>query len=180
MIHNFDVNDPEISQNSIKVIVSSAIGGTNKKMHPPAPRGTICSEVSTMARILVIDDHYAMRQTIREVLEDQGHEILEAPDGEAGLQMQRRQRVDLVITDIFMPQREGMSTIRELCREFPELPVIAMSGGSRDLNAPESFIELARRFGARATLAKPFQIAELLSVVACTLGGEANDPIPAG
>lgn len=118
-----------------------------------------------MAIILVIDDHYAMRQTIREILEDAGHEVLEAPDGLSGIQQQRRRAVDLVITDIFMPQKEGMSTIRELSAEFPPLPIIAMSGGNRDLSAPESFIDLARRFGARGTLSKPFTVSELLAAV---------------
>jgi DNA-binding response OmpR family regulator len=131
-----------------------------------------------MARIIVIEDHYAMRQTIREILEDQGHEILEAPDGESGIQLQRRSRADLVITDIFMPHKEGMSTIRELCLEFPELPVVAMSGGSRDLTNPEGFIELARRFGARATLSKPFQIADLLAVVTYALSEGNKKPGP--
>lgn len=131
-----------------------------------------------MARIIVIDDHYAMRQTIREVLEDQGHEVLEAPDGEAGIHLQRRSRADLVITDIFMPHKEGMSTIRELSSEFPELPVVAMSGGSRDLTAPEGFIDLARRFGATATLTKPFKIADLLAVVALALADESKNPAP--
>lgn len=131
-----------------------------------------------MARIIVIDDHYAMRQTIREILEDQGHEVFEAPDGDSGIQLQRRCRVDLVITDIFMPQKEGMSTIRELSAEFPELPVIAMSGGTRDLTAPEGFIDLARRFGACATLTKPFQIADLLGVVTLALSREQENPVP--
>ncbi len=131
-----------------------------------------------MARVIVIDDHYAMRQTIREILEDQGHEVLDAPDGEAGIQLQRRNRADLVITDIFMPHKEGMSTIRELCLEFPELPVVAMSGGSRDLTNPEGFIELARRFGARGTLSKPFQIADLLAVVSMALAGDNKNPTP--
>lgn len=131
-----------------------------------------------MARIIVIDDHYAMRQTIREILEDQGHEVLDAPEGESGIELQRRSLADLVITDIFMPHKEGMSTIRELCAEFPKLPVVAMSGGSRDLTAPEGFIDLARRFGARATLTKPFQIADLLAVVALALSGETKNPAP--
>lgn len=131
-----------------------------------------------MARIIVIDDHYAMRQTIREILEDQGHEVLDAPEGESGIELQRRSLADLVITDIFMPHKEGMSTIRELCAEFPDLPVVAMSGGSRDLTAPEGFIDLARRFGARATLTKPFQIADLLAVVALALSGETKKPAP--
>lgn len=131
-----------------------------------------------MARVIVIDDHYAMRQTIREVLEDQGHEVFDAPDGEAGIQMQRRNPADLVITDIFMPHKEGMSTIRELCQEFPELPVVAMSGGNRDLSTPEGFIELARRFGACGTLTKPFHIADLLAAVTMALSRENRNPAP--
>lgn len=118
-----------------------------------------------MARILIIDDHYPMRQTIREILEDAGHEVLEAANGLSGIQIQRSQRADLVITDIFMPEKEGMSTIRDLCAEFPEIRTIAMSGGKEDLTAPEGFIELARRFGARGTIAKPFKVDDFLAVV---------------
>ena len=118
-----------------------------------------------MATVLIIDDHQAMRKTIREILEDAGHEVFEAPDGHSGIEMQRRQKADVVLTDIFMPRKEGMATIRELCAEFPGIRVIAMSGGNDDLVAPESFIELARRFGARSTLTKPFKIDELLTVL---------------
>jgi len=118
-----------------------------------------------MARILVIDDHYALRQTIREILEDEGHEVYDAPDGQSGIEAQRRSQVDLIITDIFMPQKEGMSTIRELNAEFPDLPILAMSGGHEDLTSPEGFIELARRFGARGTMTKPFKVSELLGEV---------------
>jgi len=118
-----------------------------------------------MARILVIDDHYPMRQTIREILEDNGHDVLEAANGFSGLQIQRTQHADLVITDIFMPEKEGMSTIREMCNEFPGIRTIAMSGGTGDLTAPESFIDLARRFGARATIVKPFEVDDFLAVV---------------
>lgn len=131
-----------------------------------------------MAKILVIDDHYAMRQTIRDILEGEGHDILEAPDGEAGIECQRRAHVDLVITDIFMPHKEGMSTIRELSAEFPDLPIIAMSGGSQDLSAPEGFIDLARRFGARGTLTKPFMVNDLLREVDAVLPAAKENPAP--
>lgn len=113
-----------------------------------------------------------MRQTIREILEEDGHEILEAPDGESGIDVQRRNHVDLVITDIFMPHKEGMSTIRELTAEFPGLSIVAMSGGHKDLSAPEGFIDLARRFGAIGTLTKPFRINDLRAVVAEALSNK--------
>tara|TARA_R110001592_G_scaffold299826_2_gene570882 strand:+ start:230 stop:607 length:378 start_codon:yes stop_codon:yes gene_type:complete len=125
-----------------------------------------------MARVLVIDDHYAMRKTIREVLEDAGHEVLEAPDGQSGIDMRGRYEVDLVITDIFMPEKEGMSTIRDMCARFPGSRIIAMSGGNDDLTAPEGFIQLAERFGACATITKPFKIDDFLAVVTQVLSGE--------
>ena len=118
-----------------------------------------------MASVLIIDDHYAMRQTIREILEDNGHSVFEAPDGQSGIEHYRRHKTDLVISDIFMPGKEGLSTIRDLCSEFPGVKTIAMSGGNDDLTAPENFIELARRFGAVATITKPFQVDQLLAVV---------------
>lgn len=83
-----------------------------------------------MARILIIDDNDDLRTVICGVLESAGHEVVQAADGVQGIELQRRSPVDLAITDILMPEKEGVETIRDLAREFPALRIIAMSGGA--------------------------------------------------
>ena len=115
-----------------------------------------------MARILVIDDDSAIRSVVRRGLERAGHEVTEAPDGDAGLKSFRTRNTDLVITDIIMPEREGVETIMALRKEFPALKIIAMSGGG---GGSADFLSIAKKLGARRTLAKPFGHRELLDAV---------------
>jgi CheY-like chemotaxis protein len=117
-------------------------------------------------RVLVIDDNADIRDMVRTVLVHAGYEVVAAADGAGGLQEQRSQPSDLVITDIFMPQQDGIETIGLLKKEFPETLIIAMSGGSK-LTRPGSvdYLETARKFGAVQVLRKPFDIDELLTVV---------------
>ena len=82
-----------------------------------------------MARIIVIDDLEAVRGPVRRALETGGHEVLEASDGEMGLQLLADHGADLVITDIFMPGQDGIVTVRRIRREFPTVKMIVMSGG---------------------------------------------------
>ncbi len=105
-------------------------------------------------RILVIDDESAVRRLIREKLSGRNCEILEAVNGVEGLAVCRRERLDLVITDLIMPDKEGIETIMELRREYPDLPVVAISGGGRSTH-PEAYLSLAERLGARQVFAKP-------------------------
>ena len=72
-----------------------------------------------MARIHVIDDDGQVRGAVRRILERAGHTVLDAADGEAGIRVQREQPTNLIITDIFMSERDGIETIRQLRREFP-------------------------------------------------------------
>lgn len=81
-----------------------------------------------MARILVIDDEPVLRITFRYILEEEGHEVLDAEDGVAGVDVCRACHPDLVITDLIMPRRQGTETVAILTEEFPAMPVIAMSG----------------------------------------------------
>lgn len=121
-----------------------------------------------MARILVIDDEDLARFTVANILESAGHEVVEASDGEEGLALQKEHPFDLVVTDIIMPKKEGVETIVELKRDFPDMKVIAISGGGRTRNL--DFLELAKQFGADKILAKPFTEEELLeNVNACLL-----------
>ena len=117
-----------------------------------------------MSRILVIDDNEALRQLVRNMLELARYEVLEAGDGGAGLDLFRSEAPDLVITDMIMPNQEGIETIRYLRQLSPDVPIIAISGGGH--MEADNVLDLARKFGARRVLCKPFRRKELLAAVA--------------
>lgn len=117
-----------------------------------------------MSRILVIDDDKYVRTSIRAVLEGVGHEVSDAGDADVGLGMQRSNPFELAIVDLVMPKKEGLETIRELKRDYPNLPIIAISGGGDIVR--KNYVQAAELFGAMATLEKPFDGDELLSTVA--------------
>lgn len=114
-------------------------------------------------RILVIDDEKLLRQTIRRMLESAGHEVIEAEDGRAGIAAFAKHELDAVVTDIIMPQKEGIETIREIRAANPTIRIVAISGGGRNQNM--EFLRLAGKLGATVTLAKPFRKEELLASV---------------
>ena len=114
-------------------------------------------------RILLIDDDIIVRQTIANVLTDAGYEVVSAPDGVTGMRAYRRSRPDLVITDIIMPDQEGIQTLMEIHKVDPTAKVIAISGGGRTSN--QRILDVARTMGASDTLAKPFDLEDLLRVV---------------
>ncbi len=116
-----------------------------------------------MGRILVIEDEAQMRKLLRQVLEDSGYEVEEAPDGLEGMRLYRENPSDLIITDMIMPKKEGMETILDLKLEFPDVKIIAISGGGRV--GPEPYLQIAEGFGAERVFTKPFDIKELLSAI---------------
>jgi DNA-binding response OmpR family regulator len=116
-----------------------------------------------MATILVIDDDEMLRRVIARRLRASGHEAVEAGDGKHGVQLAKRSRPDLVITDINMPDQEGMQTLTELREIDPALPIIVISG-EPDVGAYRP-LEDARLLGADVALAKPFELAALWSEV---------------
>ena len=116
-----------------------------------------------MVRILVVDDEELSRFTIREILESAGHEVSEAGNGNKAIAMQKSTPFDLVITDIIMPEKEGVETIIELKKDYPDLKIIGMSGGGRTRNM--DFLELAKQFGAERILSKPFVEEDLMECV---------------
>jgi CheY-like chemotaxis protein len=120
-----------------------------------------------MSTILVIDDHADLRTCCRQFLEAEGHRVREAADGAQGLRAHRQRPVDLVLCDNFMPRKEGLETVRQLRREFPDLRIVAMSGGGRMLG--KGFLSDALLFGAKAALEKPFGRDQLLEVVRAAL-----------
>ena len=116
-----------------------------------------------MARILIIDDEDQARNMLSLALERAGHEVVSARDGNEGLQLYHTTLVDLIITDILMPEKEGLETIIELRREFPNVKIIAMSGGGHKGNL--NFLQIAKRLGAQRTLQKPFHLKEVIQLV---------------
>lgn len=116
-----------------------------------------------MARILIIDDEDELRSMLRRMLEQAGHEVTEAVNGAEGIKLYERDRPDLIITDIIMPEKEGVETIIALRQADPNLPIIAISGGGR-LEATD-FLTMAKKLGARHTLSKPFRRDQLLEAV---------------
>ena len=116
-----------------------------------------------MARILIIDDNPDVLAAVHNVLTAEGHSVSDAPKSSAGIALHRALPFDLIITDIVMPEKEGISTIIDLRGEFPDLKIIAMSGGG-DFE-PYGYLDIAIRVGANRTLAKPFTREELLEAV---------------
>ncbi len=118
-----------------------------------------------MASILIVDDDAPIRALLRRILEEDGHQIREAANGEIGLLLYREAPADLVITDILMPERDGMEVTLALTQEFLEARVIAMTGAGGDQN----FLNVAKLFGAREVIQKPFSVQEIRRVVRYTL-----------
>ena len=118
-----------------------------------------------MASILIVDDDDLVRSFLRSILEQDGHQVREAPNGKAGLNSYRQSPADLVITDIFMPDHDGMDVTLELTRQFLDARVIAMTGATGDQN----FLSVAKLFGARDVLEKPFTVEEVRRMVQYTL-----------
>ena len=116
-----------------------------------------------MAKILVIDDDPAMRKMARRTLADPRHEVIEAADGKEGIEKFRAEAPEVVITDIVMPEKEGIQTIREMRAIRSDVVIIAMSGGGA--GPGELYLNIAKVFGADAVLAKPFRPAELVALV---------------
>ena len=116
-----------------------------------------------MARILIIDDESSVRKVLRHMLERDGHEVVEAPDGHMGLRLYREHPTDLIVTDILMPEKEGIETILELRKTSPGVRILAISGGGR--MSKYDLLETAEKFGVAKTLAKPFERQEFLAAV---------------
>ena len=121
-----------------------------------------------MARILLIDDDVQVLATLRKMLEREGYEVVEASDGEKGLKLFRQNPTDLIITDLIMPEKEGVETIMEFNREFPGAKIIAISGGGR--SNPKAYLEIVKDLGAQYAFSKPVGRKELVNAVRDLLG----------
>ena len=116
-----------------------------------------------MAKILIVDDENQIRLMLRQMFEREGHVIMEAADGKEAIKMNKSNPADLIITDIIMPEMEGIRTIMELKKAKPDAKIIAVSGGGK--NAPEQYLHFAKKLGADRTFTKPFNRDELVAAV---------------
>ena len=119
-----------------------------------------------MQTILVIDDNEYMRNMMCDLLHRSGYQTLSAADGVEGLKLYHANKPDLVITDIIMPEKEGLEVIMELARIQPKPKIIAVSGGG--IMSPATYLNLARGFGADRIVEKPFRPTEFLELVRLT------------
>ena len=116
-----------------------------------------------MSKILVVDDDQSVLDVMSEMLRLEGHCVEIAENGQEAVDCVADRLFDLVITDLIMPEKEGLETIADIRRKYSEMPIIAISGGGR--LGPNDYLETARYIGANATLAKPFARQELLQTV---------------
>ncbi len=116
-----------------------------------------------MKKILVVDDDDLIRDLIYEILEPNGFQVILADNGNKALAILDSEEVDLIITDIIMPDKEGIETIIDIKKKLPKAKIIAMSGGGQlDAN---SYLNIAKRLGVKATISKPFDPAKLLQTI---------------
>ena len=116
-----------------------------------------------MARILVVDDEDDLRAVLSDLLVDAGHEVYEASNGAEALALLEQNPVEVVIADLIMPVMEGIEMIRILRKQFPELKIVAGSG--RGGNFMHANLERATHVGADRSIEKPYEPAELLTLV---------------
>jgi CheY-like chemotaxis protein len=119
--------------------------------------------------ILLVDDDDQFRTMLSEVLTDAGYQVQEASNGQQALKLYESQPTDLVITDLVMPEKEGLEMIVEFRQLYSGAKIIAMSGGGR--GGSQATLKMARAFGAQRVLAKPFSHQEILEAVSQVLQG---------
>jgi DNA-binding response OmpR family regulator len=119
-----------------------------------------------MRQILVIEDEDDLRNVMTTALTQAGYGVMAAPNGRVGLEQFRAEPCDLVITDILMPERDGIEVVLALRKEFPTVPVIAISGNS---SYSPVYLHTVDKLGAHKVLAKPFGIPVLLAAVEAAL-----------
>ena len=117
-----------------------------------------------MAKLLIIDDEEDIREMLRIMLKRAGYEALTAPNGSAAAKLlEAGEEIDLIITDVVMPEVDGIATIIETKKKRPGMKIIAISGGG--VIPPETYLEMAGKLGAARTFTKPLQIKEVLAAV---------------
>ena len=122
-----------------------------------------------MPKVFLVENDAELRTRLRDLLLKSGHEVLEFTNGKDVLDMYQRLRPDLVVTDLVMPEKEGLELLLDLRRIVQNAKCIAMS---EDGPAGDAYLQVARKFGAKITLSKPFSDAEFLEAVVSTLESE--------
>ncbi len=125
-----------------------------------------------MATILLVDDDDQVRTMLKIVFEREGYDVVEAANGVEATELYDAANIDLVVTDIVMPEKEGLETIREIRQVNPEARIIAISGGGRI--KPEDYLDWANRIGVDQTFTKPVRRAEILEAVSGLLDGAVS------
>ncbi len=116
-----------------------------------------------MKQILIIDDELQIRSMLKKMLEREDFNVVVASDGKEGMKIFEKEPVDLVITDLIMPEKEGIEVIQELRKNNSNLPIIAISGGGK--NSPGTYLNIAKLLGANAILEKPFAKEKLIDAI---------------
>ncbi len=116
-----------------------------------------------MARILVVDDDFQVRLVLEKMLVKNGYDVVLADNGDEGLKHFRNEQFDLVLTDIIMPEKDGIELIRIMKKERPDAKIIAFSGGGR--LGTEDYLEVSKKFGANEVLTKPVDKSTILGCI---------------
>ena len=124
---------------------------------PSGPAGARC------APVLIIDDNDDFRETLSCLIQGKGYAVRAVANGLEASQLLATEKFALVLTDMFMPEKDGFQVIRDVYRTYPELPIVAMSGGG--IVRRGEHLKVARFFGARAILRKPFTERQLFSTI---------------
>jgi CheY-like chemotaxis protein len=162
---------------STEILVADYIRGHSERLIVLPRRVRVLSDRDAgprMPRILIIEDNEAVLRVMSRMLTGSGYDVQEASNGKAGLALYRQWATDIVITDIVMPDVEGLEVIRELRKTDPTVRIIAMSGGG--IGSAEKYLALAQTFGAGSVLNKPFTQEELMTVVADALARPQAGP----
>jgi CheY-like chemotaxis protein len=122
------------------------------------------SRFGRATRVLVVDDNADMRLTLQMLLESEGYRVQTAANGRDALKVQRERPSQILITDLYMPEADGLETVQRFRAEYPEMPVIVISGGGSELAIETDHLAVARELGVR-TLRKPFSGEELLKAL---------------
>ena len=122
--------------------------------------------------ILIIDDDVSLRSLLKDIFEYANYKVYLACNGKEGVESYRRITTDIVLTDMYMPEKDGLETIREIKKEFPEAKIIAMSGVYK---GGDDFLHMARNFGAIDSVRKPFKPDDIIRIVNLTLDGNASE-----
>ncbi len=137
--------------------------GCTKRYNKSAIRNFSYMNEGQMMKILIVDDDPNGLYMLEVMLKESGYEVASAANGVEALEKLNAEDFDLIITDLIMPEKEGLEIIMELRRDFPGVKIIAMSGGGRV--DPVEYLSIAKNFGAQYTFTKPIERKELLNAV---------------